>query len=102
MRWNTKIAFLAIVLFCLAPFAWAEPEIYHTPYNPDQCIQGSSGRGTGACACFDVTKTAGRYCDQPVGEPCDTNAQCKKDEFCLYPPKKELLLEVHTAPYLTH
>lgn len=76
------------MLFALEVVAWANPVIYQTPYNSEQCVQGAPGRWTGACACNDATKLAGRYCDQPVGALCETNEQCQKDEYCFYPPKR--------------
>lgn len=71
-----------------AAVSWADPEVYQTPYDSDQCVQGTAGRWTGACACNDAKNTAGRYCDQPVGSLCNTSSGCQTDEFCFYPPKE--------------
>ena len=85
---NKKLKLIIGIVFALISSSHADPVIYQTPYNSDQCAQGTAGRWTGACACYDSTKTAGRYCDEPVGVPCDTNSQCQSDEFCFYPPKE--------------
>ena len=84
---NKKIISLGFLIFLISSL-YAGPVIYQAPYDSDQCSQGTAGRWTGACACYDAAKTAGRYCDQPVGGLCDTNSQCQADEFCFYPPKK--------------
>ena len=85
---NKKAKFVVLILLVGAFFSWAGAEVYQTPYDSDRCMQGSAGRWTGACACYNAKQTAGRYCDQPVGGPCQNNTQCQKDEFCLYPSKE--------------
>jgi len=85
---SKQIKLVGVMLLVFTSFSWAKPKIYQTSYSPEQCVQGTSGRWTGACSCYDGKKTAGRYCDQPVGGLCDTNSQCQADEFCFYPPKE--------------